>query len=104
MRSSIAVLAASVVGTLAQSTSIVSLFIGGPNDGREWVGSVVSAGPSDTVYEILCTASMCGTYSARVSPLLALILESHTNLIQLANSHHWPITLGLPIRYRDHGS
>jgi hypothetical protein len=65
MRSSIAVLAASVAGALAQSTSTVSLFLGPTGiTGQQWAGSVVSAGPSDTVYEIMCTA--CGTISATV--------------------------------------
>jgi hypothetical protein len=68
MRSSIAVLAASAAGALAQSTSTVSLFLGPPGiSGQQWAGSVVTAGPSDTVYEILCTA--CGTISAPVRPL-----------------------------------
>lgn len=69
MRSSIAVLAASALGALAQEASTVSLFLGGPGlPGQEWVGSVVTAGPSDTAYEIMCTATaVCGTYSVPVS-------------------------------------
>lgn len=67
MRSSVAVLAASAMGAVAQSTSTVSLFLGGPSvSGQEWVGSVVTAGPSDTVYEVMCTASVCGTLSVPV--------------------------------------
>jgi hypothetical protein len=70
MRSSIAVLAASAAGALAQSTSTKSLFLGAPSvAGQEWVGSVVTAGPSDTIYAITCTAEICGTLSVPVSSL-----------------------------------
>jgi hypothetical protein len=90
MRSSIAVLAASVMGTVAQSTSIVSLFLGSPDAGQEWVGSVVTAGPSDTVYEILCTASMCGTNSATVSPSHSL----HSRKPLLTPDNQQTLTVG----------
>ncbi|KAI4728514.1 hypothetical protein E4T49_03704 [Aureobasidium sp. EXF-10728] len=62
MRSSIALLAASALGALAQETSTMSIFMGGqPLNGQKYAGSVVSVGPSDTVYEFLCTAPACGT-------------------------------------------
>jgi len=77
MRSSIAVLAASVAGALAQSTSTKSLFLGAPHaTGQEWVGSVVTAGPSDTVYAITCTADICGTLSV---PQTITIGQTHLN-------------------------
>ncbi|KAG9679630.1 hypothetical protein KCU95_g13724, partial [Aureobasidium melanogenum] len=65
MRSSIALLAASAVGALAKDTLTTSLFLGGSqNDGQQFAGSVVSAGPSDTVYELVCTeTAVCGTLS-----------------------------------------
>ncbi|KAG9573073.1 hypothetical protein KCU77_g15382, partial [Aureobasidium melanogenum] len=65
MRSSIALLAASAVGALAKDTMTTSLFLGGAQTaGQEYAGSVVSVGPSDTVYELVCTATgVCGTYS-----------------------------------------
>lgn len=69
MRSSIALLAASAMGALAKDTTTTSLFLGGSlNNGAEYAGSVVSVGPSDTVYELVCTATeVCGTASLPVS-------------------------------------
>lgn len=70
MRSSIALLAASALGALAQeSTSTTSLFIGGrAAPGQSYAGSVVSVGPSETIYEIECTATeACGTLPVAVS-------------------------------------
>lgn len=70
MRSSIALLAASALGALAQeSTSTTSLFIGGrAAAGQSYAGSVVSVGPSETIYEIECTATeACGTLPVAVS-------------------------------------
>ncbi|KAH0367631.1 hypothetical protein KCU65_g4542, partial [Aureobasidium melanogenum] len=63
MRSSIALLAASAVGALAKDTLTTSLFLGGSqNEGQQFAGSVVSVGPSDTVYELMCTdTAACGT-------------------------------------------
>lgn len=71
MRSSIALLAASAMGALAKDTMTTSLFLGGAQTaGQEYAGSVVSVGPSDTVYELVCTATgVCGTYSLPVSHL-----------------------------------
>jgi len=67
MRSSIAVLAASAMGALAKDSSTVNLFLGGPTRaGQAYVGSVVTAGPSDTVYAIMCTAAACGSLSISV--------------------------------------
>lgn len=76
MRSSIALLAASAVGALAKDTLTTSLFLGGSqNDGQQFAGSVVSAGPSDTVYELVCTeTAVCGTLSLAVSNLQVTIL------------------------------
>ncbi|KAI4849653.1 hypothetical protein E4T44_03215 [Aureobasidium sp. EXF-8845] len=80
MRSSIAVLAASAAGALAQSTSTKSLFLGAPSvAGQEWVGSVVTAGPSDTIYEITCTAEMCGTLSVPTNQQTITIGQTHLN-------------------------
>ncbi|KAK6006319.1 hypothetical protein QM012_006729 [Aureobasidium pullulans] len=65
MRSSIGLLAASAAGAVAQSTLTTSLFMGGNVvDGVGYIGSVVSAGPSDTVYALACTATdICGPES-----------------------------------------
>ncbi|KAH0400926.1 hypothetical protein KCU89_g4691, partial [Aureobasidium melanogenum] len=65
MRSSIALLAASAMGAHAKDTMTTSLFLGGSlSNGAEYAGSVVSVGPSDTVYELVCTATeVCGTAS-----------------------------------------
>ncbi|KAI5275871.1 hypothetical protein E4T47_01231 [Aureobasidium subglaciale] len=61
MRSSLALLlAACAMGVLAQETSTTSLFLGGPSiSGQEYAGSVVTAGPSETVYALVCTGSAC---------------------------------------------
>lgn len=67
MRSSIALLAASAMGALAQETSTVNLFLGGTTSaGQGYVGSVISAGPSDTTYAIMCTASVCESITSSV--------------------------------------
>lgn len=77
MRSSITLLAASAIGALAQDIMTTSLFLGGTMDeGQQYAGSVVSVGPSETVYELVCMATeICGTASFAVShfrPLLVL--------------------------------
>ncbi|KAI5243260.1 hypothetical protein E4T42_07416 [Aureobasidium subglaciale] len=58
------------MGVLAQETSTTSLFLGGPSiSGQEYAGSVVTAGPSETVYALVCTGSACYNASTiTVSP------------------------------------
>lgn len=104
MRSSIALLAAPVIGALAKDTMTTSLFLGGGLDeGQKYAGSVVSAGPSDTVYELVCTATdVCGTYSlpVRLSKSQSFLILYTTVLTRgTANPHRWPIAPQLPIRH-----
>lgn len=80
MRSSIAILAASAMGALAQETSTVNLFLGKPAQaGQEYVGSVISAGPSDATYAIMCTASVCESISSSVRLLPLIFTHSVTD-------------------------